>query len=95
MKITYIDGKMSFLRKKEIKDLKKKIKDVENETKEKIERLEKMDIVDNLKSCKDLYKQKKKKEVDEESTIDEFIAKIMKIKKKISEDPFIQYELEF
>ena len=34
MKVTYNDGKMNFLRKQEIKDLKKKIKEVKNETKE-------------------------------------------------------------
>lgn len=40
-------------------------------------------------------KKKKKKEEDEESTIDESIAKIMKIKNMINEEPFIKYELEF
>ena len=54
-----------------------------------------MDIVDYLKYSKDLYKQKKKKEDDEELTIDAFIAKIMKIKNMINESPFIQYELDF
>ena len=38
MKVTYNDGKMNFLRKQEIKDLKKKIKEVKNETKEKIKK---------------------------------------------------------
>ena len=33
MKVTYNDGKMNFLRKQEVKDLKKKIKEVKNETK--------------------------------------------------------------
>ena len=54
-----------------------------------------MDIVDYLKYSKDLYKQKKKKEDDEEEIIDEYIAKIMKIKNMINESPFIQYELDF
>ena len=31
MKVTYNDGKMNFLRKQEVKDLKKKIKEVKNE----------------------------------------------------------------
>ena len=38
MKVTYNDGKMNFLRKQEIKNLKKKIKEVKNETKEKIKK---------------------------------------------------------
>ena len=38
MKVTYNDGKMNKLRKKEIKDLKKKIKEIKNETKEKIKK---------------------------------------------------------
>ena len=38
MKVTYNDGKMNFLRKQEVKDLKKKIKEVKNETKEKIKK---------------------------------------------------------
>ena len=38
MKVTYIDGKMNFLRKQEVKDLKKKIKEVKNVTKEKIKK---------------------------------------------------------
>ena len=38
MKVTYNDGKMNKLRKKEIKDLKKKIKQIKNETKEKIKK---------------------------------------------------------
>ena len=33
--------------------------------------------------------------IDEESTIDESIEKIMKIKNMINEDPVIKYELEF
>ncbi len=41
MKVTYNDGKMNFLRKQEVKDLKKKIKEVKNETKEKIKKKEK------------------------------------------------------
>ena len=39
MKITYNDVKMNFLRKKEIKNLKKKIKEVKEETREKIKKL--------------------------------------------------------
>ena len=54
-----------------------------------------MGIVDYLKYTKGLYKQKKKKEEDEESTIDESIEKILKIKNMINEDPYIKYELEF
>ena len=60
----------------------------------KIEKLEKMDILDYLNYTKDLYKQRIKKE-EEESTIDESIEKIMKLKNMINEDPVIKYELEF
>ena len=63
----------------------------------KIEMLEKMDIIDYLNYSKELYKQKKEKEenIEEESTIDESIEKIIKIKVMINENPFIKYELEF
>ena len=56
-----------------------------------------MGIVDYLNYIKELYKEKKKKEenIEEESTIDESIEKIMKLKNMINEDPVIKYELEF
>ena len=38
MKVTYNDGKMNFLIKQVVKNLKKKIKEVKNETKEKIKK---------------------------------------------------------
>ena len=56
-----------------------------------------MDIIDYLNYSRELYKQKKEKEenIEEESTIDESIEKIIKIKDMINEYPFIKYELEF
>ena len=46
----------------------------------KIKKLEKMDIIDYLNYSRELYKQKKEKEenIEEESTIDESIEKIIK-----------------
>ena len=76
-----------YLKQKEEKDI--------NALEAKIEKLEKMGIVDYLKYTKGLYKQKKKKEEDKELTMDESIAKIMKIKNMINEDPYIKYELKF
>ena len=54
-----------------------------------------MNIIDYLNYTKELYQKKEQKEEDEESTIDESITKLMKIKNMINEEPFIKYELEF
>jgi len=69
----------------------KKIKELN----EKIAELQKMDIPDYLRHTKMQYygKKKKKDEIDDESTIDDSINKILKIKE--IEDDNIKFELEF
>ena len=62
---------------------------------EKIAELQKMDIPDYLRHTKIEYyrKKKRKDEIDEESTIDDSINKILKLKE--IEDDNIKFELEF
>ena len=81
-----------FQKKKNLKPNKeKKIKELN----QKIEDLQKMDIPDYLRHTKFEYyrKKKKKDEIDEESTIDDSINKILKIRE--IEDENIKFELEF
>lgn len=59
MKVTYNDGKMNKLRKKEIKDLKKKIKEIKNETKEKIKKTNEK----KKENTRDCYVEKKKERI--------------------------------
>ena len=76
MKVTYNDGKMNFLRKQEVKDLKKKIKEVKNETKEKIKKTKELkrkipEIFMWRKKRKEYLKQKEEKAIkDLEEKID-------------------------
>ena len=56
-----------------------------------------MDMVKYLKHSKNEFYNKKKREIDEddESTIDDAINKILKIKKIEEDDRSIKYEIEF
>ena len=81
-----------FKKKKNLKPNKeKKIKELND----KISALQKMDIPDYLRHTKIEYysKKKKKDEIDEESTIDDSINKILKIRE--IEDENIKFEIEF
>ena len=73
-----------------------KIKKI-NELKEKIKILKKMDMVEYLRHSKNEFYNKKKEEIeeDDESTIDDAINKILKIKKIEEDDASIKYEIKF
>ena len=77
------------------KNLKPNMEKKIQELNEKITYLEKLDIVDYLRHSKIEYLRKKKRreEFDEESTIDDSINKILKIKE--IEDENIKFEIEF
>ena len=82
---------------KEKKDLKPNKEKKVNELNKKIKDLNNMDIVDYLNHTKkEFQKNKKKKEInDDESTIDDSINKILRIKKYEEEFNGINYEIEF
>ena len=92
-KLMSVGRAMSLFRKK--KNLKPNKKKKIQELNEKISNLEKMDIVDYLRYSKIEYfrKKKRKEEIDDESTIDDSINKILKIKE--IEDENIKFEIEF
>ena len=81
-----------FQKKKNLKPNKeKKVKELN----QKIADLQKMDIPDYLRHTKIRYyrRKKRKDEIDDESTIDDSINKILKIRE--IEDDYIKFEIEF
>ena len=92
-----IPGIVLFLKKRKEKIKEKKRADIEEKARE-IEKIEKMNIIEYLNYIKQLEKEKKQQdgETDDESTMDDSINTILKIKElNKKKNNGIKYEIEF